>query len=65
MPRTFFYSFIQAIVFFFQWLFALVARLLAPLFYISPLPDSVDLFIICLLIVAGIFLLLRSAPWDK
>jgi len=65
MPQTFFYSFLQSIIGFFQWLFALVARLLAPIFSLSPLPDALDLILICLIIVGIVFAVFQSVPWDK
>jgi hypothetical protein len=65
MPQNGFYLFLQSIIGFFQWIFLGFTRLLAPLFAISPLPDSIDLILVCIIIIALIFALFQSAPWNK
>lgn len=65
MPQNFFFSFVQGFIGFLQWIFLSVARLLAPVFAISPLPDVLDFILICLLIVGLIFAAFRSVPWVK
>lgn len=65
MPRTTFYSFLLSIIGFFQWIFASFSRMLAPVYAISPLPNSVDFILICLIIAGIIFAIFQSRPWDK
>jgi len=65
MPQNGFYLFVQSIIGSLQWLFATLSGLLSPLFAISPLPDAIDLFILCLIIIALIFALFQSAPWNN
>ena len=65
MPQTSFYSYVQSIIGFFQWIFAGIANLLAPVYAISPLPDLLDFILICLLIVGLIYMIFRSLPWGR
>ncbi len=65
MPNTFFFNILQGFIRFFQYLFQGFTSLLKPLYRLSPLPDSVDLLLVCLIIAAIIFAIFQSRPWDK
>jgi hypothetical protein len=65
MPNTFFYSFLQSIIRFFQWIFVGITRLLAPVYALSPLPDTLDFILVCLIIVGIIFAIFQSSPWNR